>query len=276
MHTHHGRFVGARRTGSTAMARIVLAHGLLGFGSVLPNDPLTYFNGIHALYTGLGHDVICPFVAPLGSIAHRAGQLEAKILAKWPADDGEKIHLLAHSMGGLDCRHLLGANAALASRVRRLVTVATPHYGSPVADAVLHPHFPGLPLLTPSLGQLFANDTGALADLQTRAHLQDADVPGVDYLCVGCDMAATQPRSLVFALTSSLGAFHAASNDGVVSLDSAARSNGAASLFQTWPVDHGGAVGWPSGGLITQAAHAALQPPADHIARYTVLLAVLV
>jgi triacylglycerol lipase len=258
------------------MARIVLAHGLLGFGSVLPDDPLTYFNGIHALYSRLGHDVICPSVAPLGSIAHRASQLEAQILARWPTDDGVKIGLLAHSMGGLDCRRVLQANPGLARRVKSLVTVATPHYGSPVADAVLHPHFPGLPLLAPTLGQLFANDTGALADLQTRAHLQDADVAGVAYRCVGCDMAPTHPRSIVFTLTSALGAFHANANDGVVGLDSASRSNGAASLFQTWPVDHAGAVGWPSGGLITQAGLAALQPPADHIARYTALLPLLV
>ena len=258
------------------MARIVLAHGILGFGSVLPTDPVTYFNGIPRLYESQGHDVIYPTVAALGSIAHRSAQLEASILAQWPNDDGAPIHLLAHSMGGLDCRHMLQASPGLSARVRRLITVATPHYGSPVADAVSHPLFPGLPLLAPSLQRLFANDAGALADLRTRATLEADDVKNVDYLCVGCNMATTTPKSQVFALTSALGGFDPSPNDGVVGLDSASRSNAAAQLFDVWPVDHGGAIGWPSGGLITQAGLAALAPPADHIARYTTLLARLI
>ena len=253
------------------MARIVLAHGILGFGSVLPLQPLNYFNGVRDLYVSMGHDVICPTVAALGSIAARSAELQRQVLARW-ADDGVPIHLLAHSMGGLDCRHMLQGDAALARRVRRLITIATPHFGSPVADAVLHPVFPGLPLLAPALSGLFANDAGALLDLQTRLTLQDAAVQGVDYLCVGCDAATTHPKSLVFTLTAALGGFASQPNDGVVGLASASSSNASATLFQTWPVDHGGAIGWPSGGLVNQAGLAAIQPPADHLARYTQLL----
>ena len=100
---------------------------------------------------------------------------------------------------------MLQNNRKIAKRVPRLITVATPHYGSPVADAVLNPLFPWLPSPIQGLTSLFSGDAGALADLQTRPTLHAADDPHVDYLCVGCDMAETNPRSPVFALTSALG-----------------------------------------------------------------------
>ena len=257
------------------MAKIVLAHGILGFGSVLPTDPLQYFNGIKRLYEEEHYLVLCPTVAALGSIAARSQQLQAAIQAEWGNSD-DPIFLLAHSMGGLDCRHMLQNNSAIARRVRRLITVATPHYGSPVADAVLHPLFPLLPNPLQGLTSLFSDDAGALADLHTRETLQADDIPTVEYLCVGCDLAETHPKSPVFALTATIGEFNSGANDGVVSLASASKNKHPASLFETWPVDHGGAIGWPSGGIGTEAGQALLSPPADHIARYKKLLATLI
>ena len=55
------------------MARIVLAAGILDWG--LQIDNLDYFRGVYALYTGLKHDVLCPPVSALGSIAERADLL---------------------------------------------------------------------------------------------------------------------------------------------------------------------------------------------------------
>ena len=145
-----------------------------------------------------------------------------------------------------------------------------------MADAVLNPLFPWLPSPIQGLTSLFSGDAGALADLQTRPTLHAADDPHVDYLCVGCDMAETNPRSPVFALTSALGGFHSKANDGVVSLDSASKTGHSNALFQTWPVDHGGAIGWPTGGLGAQAQQAAATPPGDHIERYMKLLPTLI
>jgi len=69
----------------------------------------------------------------LGSIADRAGELAAAITAKqFPAGD---IHIVAHSMGGLDSRYLIANNLNnLTSRIRSLSTISTPHWGSPIAD----------------------------------------------------------------------------------------------------------------------------------------------
>ena len=255
-----------------AMARIVLAHGILGFGSVLPMQPINYFNGIESLYEGMGHEVRCPTVAALGSLNARSTALAAQVLTYWP-DDNEAIFLLAHSMGGLDCRRMLALHPEIARRVRRLITIATPHYGSPVADAVLQPGVFGLPNPLNLLSGVFAHDAGALADLTTRGRLQDADVASVNYQCVGCDAGPT-PSSFLFAATALAGKFGAAPNDGVVSLTSSSKTDDPASLLDRWDVDHGGAVGWPSGSAL-ELKQAATNPPQPHLDRYRTLLATL-
>ena len=259
-------------TGAYEMSRIVLAHGILGFGSVLPEQPRDYFNGIRSSYESQGHEVFCPSVPPLGSLDARAHKLESQLLARWP-DDGSPIFLLAHSMGGLDCRRVLARNQSIARRVRRLITIATPHFGSPVANAVLHRAPSGLPSPLQLAAQLFARDAGALNDLQIRSDLQDPSVATVDYLCIGCDATGTTFGSPVFAVTAAVGDFGKIENDGVVSLASSSNSNSKTTLLEIWSVDHGGAVGWPSDGLGSETAEAAKRPPAEHLARYQRLLA---
>ena len=44
----------------------------------------------------------------------------------------DRVDVIAHSLGGLDARYAL-AKLGLASRVRSLVTVGTPHHGTPLA-----------------------------------------------------------------------------------------------------------------------------------------------
>lgn len=253
------------------MARIVLAHGILGFGDVLPDQPIRYFNGIKPLYDSQGHDTFCPPVAPLGSIKARSEALEHAILARWP-DDGQPLYLLAHSMGGLDCRRMLGRNADLAARVRRLVTLSTPHWGTPVADNVLNPTpfdlFSPLALASTALD----DQLGALVELTLRPAL-DTDLDSleharhVDCLCIGCDQSRVASPSPFFRTTALIGRFGDIANDGVVSLASASVARNPPRLFDIWPVDHGGAIGWPSG----------LVPPSEeqhqaHLKRYRDLL----
>ena len=49
------------------------------------------------------------------------------------------MHLIAHSMGGLDARHMI-VREGMAERVASLTTVGTPHNGTPVAVKKLHRH----------------------------------------------------------------------------------------------------------------------------------------
>ena len=86
---------------------IVLAHGILGFGTLpFPFSQLTYFNGVAAHLSQQGHTVIAPNVNPIGSIADR-GRMLAEAILEVPIADDEKLHVIAHSMGGLDARHAL-------------------------------------------------------------------------------------------------------------------------------------------------------------------------
>ena len=129
---------------------IVLAHGILGFGALpLLPSPVNYFNGVAEHLRRQGHAVFAPHVNPIGSIAQRGDQLAAAILDV-PLSEGEQLHVIAHSMGGLDARHALANVDGVAARVKTLVTIGTPHRGSPVADAVdnpAHPLFDQIPQL---------------------------------------------------------------------------------------------------------------------------------
>jgi triacylglycerol lipase len=257
------------------MAQIVLAHGILGFGSLLPTDPLLYFNGIKPLFEDLGHTVICPWVTPLGSLDARAGQLTDQVIAAFP---NGPVYLVGHSMGGLDCRRMLATTDSLAKRVPRLITVATPHRGSPVADYLLDPGW--FPFASPLqlFTSFFAHDAGALDDLKVHGDLQDNDVPKttakVEYVCIGCDASTTNPKSELFKQTADMGGFGAATNDGVVSIKSSSKTGDTSALKWVWPVDHGGAVGWPSGSF-SQTKHAVRNAPQDHLDRYRDLVTAL-
>lgn len=79
---------------------------------------------------------------PTASIRKRAGRL-LETVGETALDDAP-IHLIGHSTGGLDARLFASPNAALdvsspyqletfAARVQTVVTLATPHYGTPMA-----------------------------------------------------------------------------------------------------------------------------------------------
>jgi triacylglycerol lipase len=77
-----------------------------------------------------------PNVSPYHTTAVRAAMWNDRIKAVLAETGARKVHLIAHSMGGLDARHLithLGGHAYVTS----LTTVATPHRGSSIAQIVV-------------------------------------------------------------------------------------------------------------------------------------------
>jgi triacylglycerol lipase len=79
---------------------------------------------------------------PTASLRQRARKL-AETIRETAGRDKHPIHLVGHSTGGLDARLLTSPGASLgdgidpepvARRVRTVVTVATPHYGTPLAS----------------------------------------------------------------------------------------------------------------------------------------------
>jgi triacylglycerol lipase len=109
---------------------VVLAHGLLGFDEIrIGRARHDYFRGVSARLERDGCVVHRCRVAKTASIADRAADLAAFV----DRLGARRVNLVAHSMGGLDARYAL-ARLGLRSKVTSLVTVGTPHRGTPLAD----------------------------------------------------------------------------------------------------------------------------------------------
>jgi triacylglycerol lipase len=113
-------------------APIVLVHGLMGYVHlrVASWTVLTYFTNIPEALTAAGNRVLLPRLSPTEGIPCRAAELKAFLDREAP---GEAVHLLAHSMGGLDSRYMI-SRLGMAGRVLSLTTLGTPHRGSAFAD----------------------------------------------------------------------------------------------------------------------------------------------
>jgi triacylglycerol lipase len=109
---------------------VVLVHGLFGFDEVtIGKTSHAYFKGIGPALEQDGRRVIHARLPAMGSIEARAVALAACVRGV----EGRRAVVLAHSMGGLDARFAI-AHLGLARSVAALVTVGTPHRGTPVAD----------------------------------------------------------------------------------------------------------------------------------------------
>jgi triacylglycerol lipase len=148
---------------------VVLQHGLFGFSDMkLGKLRLSYFNGIDCAIAERGHPLIVCRVHPTSSIELRARQLRAQILSQLRTmkRPKERVIIIAHSMGGLDARYMI-SKLEMADRVAALVTISTPHRGSPYADWVLKnlgKRMGGLKLV-----KLLHLDLQAIRDLTTEA-----------------------------------------------------------------------------------------------------------
>ncbi len=132
---------------------LVLVHGFLGFSHC---GPIEYFRGVkRALYRA--HDItpLIPQVPAAGTIAMRAEILARRLFrSSTPA-----FALIGHSMGGLDGRYLI-TYLDPDRRIKSLLTISSPHRGTPLAEWALrsrgpipawirHIGKPGLSELTP-------------------------------------------------------------------------------------------------------------------------------
>lgn len=105
------------------LAPAVLVHGLTG----TPDD----FARVAKALQAKGRETSAPFLTPNNGtppLEELSAQLAAFIDKEVPPDRGP-VHLVAHSMGGLVCRHYLQSRGGL-SRVRSLITLGTPHRGT--------------------------------------------------------------------------------------------------------------------------------------------------
>ena len=269
------------------MKTIVLAHGILGFGDLIPSflPAVHYFNGVRKHLEDQGHNVIAPQVEAVGSVKKRGNELAEVLRA---AGSGEPLHIIAHSMGGLDARHAITNRKDIVHGVKTLVTIGTPHRGSPVADAVADPSNPLFGKIPRFLVEELEANVEALSDLTTTAGIvfdeSTADVDGVTYIEVAGD--ASQDRELLFfSLAAEIGNITSETiNDGVVTKSSALREVKNHRHLEDWPVDHAGEIGWSKRSPVPiepalsglPFAKRLLTPAAQaHLARYDAIVALL-
>jgi triacylglycerol lipase len=224
---------------------LVFAHGFL-----IPKHLLgmEYFRGVHTAFP----NALVSQVPVIAGIETRANALAEQIDKAFPTGP---IHIIGHSMGGLDSRFMLNRNIrglATPGRVASLSTISTPHRGSPIADFLVGslPGGLGMKALTYRslkgvLDQL-GLDIGALGDLTVAScakfNATYADVPHIRYFSYAgsqVDSIALQATHLYMKLGGQSD--EERTNDGLVTIASARWGQFDESL---WATDHFGEMGY--------------------------------
>jgi triacylglycerol lipase len=152
-------------------ATIVLAHGIFRFDKLSQllrvgagiDIGIRYFDGIPDHLRAHGFVVHEPDVDFAGSLATRASDLRDR-LERILQTSGGPLHIIGHSMGGLDARKVIADHPELGAHVSCLTTIGTPHHGTTSADRVLsHGADPAIDALSPFV------DLEGFRDLTTTA-----------------------------------------------------------------------------------------------------------
>jgi triacylglycerol lipase len=217
---------------------IILVHGLLGFDEIkiCGRTVASYFPGIVESLRGAGNRVHVARLSKTRGVADRAAELRRFINRHSP---NEPVHIMAHSMGGLDARYMI-SRLGMAEQVLSLTTIGTPHRGTSFADwGVEH-----LERLLRPLFDLFGIPGQAFYDLTTWSchDFNEAvpDAPGVRYFSVAGRHLQTW-RSLRWKLLHDIVEKAEGPNDGVVALESARYGEDC----EVWDGDHLTLINWP-------------------------------
>ena len=213
---------------------VILAHGMLGFDEIaVAGRRHQYFRKITDALSGLDAKFHTPRVPAAAPIAVRAEQLRA-LVDELP---GERVNVIAHSMGGLDARYAI-SRLGLRDRVASLVTIGTPHQGTPVADL-------GAGIVPAGVSRALSRvlDVRALHDLTTdaleRFNREVPDAPGVAYCSVVGRSVLTQTNPLLWPSHAYLSA-RSGANDGLVP----SASQGWGKVIREVEADHWAQIGW--------------------------------
>jgi triacylglycerol lipase len=219
-----------------------------------------YFRGLKKHIEDVGkHNAIFPDVQPAGGCEDRAKALAAQIRDKCPEGD---IHIIAHSMGGLDSRMLIARNhEGLSPRIKSLTTVSTPHFGSPVADLLVgdRPDEERRKFYDAIAGviRFLGIGTGGLKDLTTKGanaipdpRQSHPDIRYRSYAAVGrpprsglLTVLGFRPKKTCAAFVPTHGYIQTVTgdeNDGMVPFGSAQYGE----FQQVWQCDHADTIGY--------------------------------
>jgi triacylglycerol lipase len=159
---------------------IVLVHGFLGFGEIrFFGWRFRYFRGVAEAMAETGATVHIVTLPAAASVEERARVLADAVRAL-PAP---RVHLVAHSMGGIDARYAI-ARLGLIDRVASLVTIGTPHHGTPLARLGNLLPVAGLRRVVTRVGYRTEAIEGLTPERMTRFNEEVPDHPDVYYGCV--------------------------------------------------------------------------------------------
>jgi triacylglycerol esterase/lipase EstA (alpha/beta hydrolase family) len=114
---------------------IVLVHGWTGFENI---GPLAYFHGIRQDLEPLGYPIAVAVLDPYNSVDIRGEQLVDFVANTLTTTRSRKVNLFGHSQGGIDSRYVASAaGGGYGDRVGAVITLGTPHYGTPFTDIAL-------------------------------------------------------------------------------------------------------------------------------------------
>jgi len=210
---------------------IVLVHGVLGYGRlhIAGSTFMSYWSNIPDVLMASGNRVLVPRLPAAASVAVRAAGLKAFLDREAP---DQRVHLIAHSMGGLDSRHAI-SRLGLAERVLSLTTLGTPHRGTAFADWGIR----RVERLVKPVFELLGLSRQGFHDLTTAAcrrfNEQTPDAPNVRYFSVAAQFALdwTLPE---WQLSHRIIEQLEGPNDGLVSVASARWGE----AFDVWEGDH--------------------------------------
>ena len=206
---------------------ILLVHGVFFRDSKL----LDYWGRIPAELKRNGAAVYYGGQQSAASVADSGAELTERIRQLVRETGCEKVNLIAHSKGGLDCRYAI-THAGAGERVASLTTVNTPHRGCLFADELL--------------GRISARVQNAIARRYNRAarllgdrepdflravrdltasscarfNEQTPDLPGVLYQSVGSVMRRAASGKFPLNMTYPLVRHFDGENDGLVAVES--------------------------------------------------------
>ena len=221
----------------------VISNGLLALDNNADRDDIHYFRNIRGRLMRDGFDVQHGNVDWAGSLVKRAADLKGEVETVLRHYNAEKVHIIGHSMGGLDARRMLFdfRGEEFHKKVASVTTIGTPHHGSPVVEY----------LLTAFRGQI--EDLGmaleGLKDLAPRAMQQlNRELESFERSC-GVRFRAYAGQQSLTAVFGPLKLCwcminkEEGANDGLVSVASA-RWNDEYFVPPVWNADHLNQVGW--------------------------------
>lgn len=110
---------------------ILLVHGFFS------NRGIWHAMRRRLVYARLGPVYLMELSPVFGRVPDMASSLEARIESICRETGAERIHIVAHSMGGLVSREVLRRQGG--RRIRRLITLGSPHRGTTIAAIALFP-----------------------------------------------------------------------------------------------------------------------------------------